>query len=109
MRCARSRGLSFIEAVRMGAWKPVKGEDQGPGGTGPYQCCLASCACAAMSPLFFAGLDAAPAAAQGAVKLDDGQELVELRLDEGILRRKKQLLLLKDFVIAGPPGDIAFP
>lgn len=43
----------------------------------------------------------APPAAEGAVELDYGEELVEAGLDERILSGEKLLLLLENLVVAG--------
>src|SRR5256885_963605 len=48
-----------------------------------------------------------PAAAQGLVKLDDGEELVELGLGQRILGREKLLLGFQDFVVTGFARNVA--
>lgn len=50
---------------------------------------------------------AAPSPPEGAVKLNHGAELAELGLRQRVLRREKQLLLLKHFVVAGLTAAIA--
>ena len=41
------------------------------------------------------------------MKLNDGEQLVELDLGQGIFGGEKQLLFLKDFVVAGFAGNVA--
>ena len=48
-----------------------------------------------------------PTAAQGLVKLDDGEKLVELGLGQRILGREKLLLGFQDFVVTGFARHVA--
>src|SRR5207237_7693903 len=48
-----------------------------------------------------------PAAAQGLIKLDDGEELVEFGLGERILGREKLLLGFQNFVVTGFARNVA--
>lgn len=48
-----------------------------------------------------------PPSAQRAIKLDEGEELVELGFDECVLGGEELLLFLKDFEVTGAAREVA--